>query len=142
MGIGFGVARVSSQLPPNSDAASGFAAECDFGAIDAEDARVASGSRVSAGDGGSGDEAKLHQAGREILGEVDSFEHAFFAVCEIGEGAVRCGEGPFATELHLGFSMERFPEACQALLLQVTCRNGSKSPSLSMNPDSWNWSRA
>jgi hypothetical protein len=48
----------------NLQTARGVAAQRDFGTIDLEDARIATGGTESRGDTGAGDEAEFHQAAR------------------------------------------------------------------------------
>ena len=49
-----------------------FAAECDFGAIDAIDARFAAGCATSRNDDVAGKKAEFHQAARDVVRQIDT----------------------------------------------------------------------
>ena len=63
-----------------------LAAERDLGSVDAEDARVSSGSPERGGDAAAGEEAELHEALRHVFREVDPVEDRLFSLSEIEEG--------------------------------------------------------
>ena len=62
-----------------------FAAQRDFGAIDAVNTRVAGGGAAGRDDGVAGQEAELHEAAGDIVGQVEMIEHTGFAFGELSE---------------------------------------------------------
>jgi hypothetical protein len=87
-----------------------ISAKGDFGAVHAENARVATGCAVRPDDGVSGEEAHFHQSSGDVFRHVQPIQNALFTGPEIGQ----CGAAPVgtpaaavATQLQHKPSMER-----------------------------------
>jgi hypothetical protein len=62
-----------------------LAAQGEFGAVDAIDARIATGGRMSGGDASTGEESKLHQAQGLVFGQIQPIEDTVLAAAELGK---------------------------------------------------------
>lgn len=92
----------------DADVAGGLAAEGDFGAVNLEHARIATGGGAAGLDETAGEEAELHQAAGELLGKIEAGDDGLLAAAEVGEAGIA-----FATELHLPMSMLLGSGVCQ-----------------------------
>jgi tetratricopeptide (TPR) repeat protein len=82
---------------------SGFTAERDLGAVDAEDTGIASGGRAGRGDGLARDETEFHQTAGEILRQIETLHQRLLILAEVSQGSVaRLTVSVFETDLHNG----------------------------------------
>jgi len=95
-----------------------FAAQSDFGSVNAENARIAAGRTQCSYDRRAREESQLHKALSDIGGKIDPVQYALLTLFQFRKRSRRFAIAPlrFETQLHYAPSMESSRVACQDAL--------------------------